>query len=155
MPTLDMPGVDLGAYRDQLLERFRNPALKHRTWQIAMDGSQKLPQRLLGTIRDRLAAGQPFERLGLGVAAWMRYVVGIDEKGEVIDVRDPLAMRMMAIAADAIDDAEDLYIGLVALSEVFGTDLGDNQTFGETVATHLDSLLDIGVKATVAELVRS
>ncbi|WP_108461438.1 mannitol dehydrogenase family protein [Devosia naphthalenivorans] len=155
MPTLDMPGVDLGAYRDQLLERFRNPALKHRTWQIAMDGSQKLPQRLLGTIRDRLAAGQPFERLGLGVAAWMRYVVGIDEKGEVIDVRDPLAMRMMAIAADAIDDAEDLYIGLVALSEVFGTDLGDNQAFGETVATHLDSLLDIGVKETVAELVRS
>ena len=38
MPTLDMPGVDLGAYRDQLLDRFRNPALKHRTWQIAMDG---------------------------------------------------------------------------------------------------------------------
>src|SRR3546814_6562953 len=47
MQTLDMPGVDLGAYRDQLLDRFRNPALKHRTWQIAMDGSQKLPQRLL------------------------------------------------------------------------------------------------------------
>ena len=63
MPTLDMPGVDLGAYRDQLLERFRNPALKHRTWQIAMDGSQKLPQRLLGTIRDRLKAGQGIERL--------------------------------------------------------------------------------------------
>lgn len=152
MPTLNMPGVDLGAYRDQLLDRFRNPALKHRTWQIAMDGSQKLPQRLLGTIRDRLKAGQPFERLGLGVAAWMRYVVGIDEKGESIDVRDPLAMRMMAIAADAGDDAEALYMGLVALTEVFGSDLADNQTFGETVATHLDSLFEVGVKATVAEV---
>ena len=153
MPTLDMPGTDLGAYRDQLLERFRNPALKHRTWQIAMDGSQKLPQRLLGTIRDRLAAGQGFERLSLGVAAWMRYVTGIDETGESIDVRDPLAMRMMAIAADAGDDAEALYIGLVALTEVFGTDLGENQSFGETVATHLDSLFEVGVKATVAEVV--
>lgn len=153
MPTLDMPGVDLGAYRDQLLERFRNPALKHRTWQIAMDGSQKLPQRLLGTIRDRLDAGLPFERLGLGVAAWMRYVVGIDENGDTIDVRDPLAMRMMAIAADAIDDAEELYIGLAALTEVFGSDLAENQTFGETVATHLDSLFEIGVKETVAEVV--
>ena len=89
MPTLDMPGVDLGAYRDELLARFANPALKHRTWQIAMDGSQKLPQRLLGTIRDRLKAGQRIERLSLGVAAWMRYVMGIDEKGETIDVRDP------------------------------------------------------------------
>lgn len=153
MPTLDMPGTDLGAYRDQLLERFRNPALRHRTWQIAMDGSQKLPQRLLGTIRDRLAAGQGFERLGLGVAAWMRYVTGIDEAGESIEVRDPLAMRMLAIAADAGDDAEALYIGLVALTEVFGTDLGENQSFGETVATHLDSLFEIGVKATVAEVV--
>lgn len=153
MPTLDMPGVDLGAYRDQLLDRFRNPALKHRTWQIAMDGSQKLPQRLLGTIRDRLKAELPFERLGLGVAAWMRYVVGIDEKGDTIDVRDPLAMRMMAIAADNIDDAEELYIGLAALTEVFGSDLADNQAFGETVATHLDSLFEIGVKETVAEVV--
>ncbi|WP_224705748.1 mannitol dehydrogenase family protein [Devosia aquimaris] len=153
MPTLDMPGVDLGAYRDELLERFRNPALKHRTWQIAMDGSQKLPQRLLGTIRERLKAGQPFERLGLGVAAWMRYVTGIDEKGENIDVRDPLAMRMMAIAAEAGDDAEALYVGLSGLTEVFGTDLADNQAFGETVATHLDDLFEMGVKETVAELV--
>jgi fructuronate reductase len=152
MPTLDMPRVDLGAYRDQLLLRFRNPALKHRTWQIAMDGSQKLPQRLLGTIRDRLKSGQSFERLGLGVAAWMRYVVGIDEKGENIDVRDPLAMRMMAIAADAGDDAEALYEGLVGLTEVFGSDLAENQTFGETVATHLDGLFENGVKETVREV---
>ncbi|KKC38330.1 dioxygenase [Devosia epidermidihirudinis] len=153
MPTLDMPGTDLGGYRDRLLERFRNPALKHRTWQIAMDGSQKLPQRLLGTIRDRMAAEQPFERLALGVAGWMRYVMGIDEAGEIIDVRDPLAMRMLAIAADAGDDAEDLYIGLADLTEVFGTDLADNQSFGEAVATHLDTLFEIGVVATVAEVV--
>jgi fructuronate reductase len=153
MPTLDMPGVDLAAYRDQLLERFRNPALKHRTWQIAMDGSQKLPQRLLGTIRDRLKSGQPFDRLGLGVAAWMRYVVGIDENGENIDVRDPLAMRMMAIAADAGDDAEALYEGLVGLAEVFGSDLPGSQAFGETVATHLDELFEVGVKEAVKEVV--
>src|SRR5690606_9319124 len=115
MPTLDMPGVDLAAYRDQLLERFANPALKHRTWQIAMDGSQKLPQRLLGTIRDRIAADEEFFRLALGVAGWMRYIVGIDEKGENIDVRDPLALRLMAIAADAGTDPEALFQGLVGL----------------------------------------
>src|SRR5690606_32880044 len=129
MPTLDMPGVDLGAYRDQLLERFRNPALRHRTWQIAMDGSQKLPQRLLGTIRDRLKAGQGIERLALGVAAWMRYVTGVAEDGSEIDVRDPHALKMHAIAADAGDDPEALFEGLVALVEVFGTDLAGNETF--------------------------
>ena len=152
MPTLDMPGVDLGAYRDQLLERFRNPALRHRTWQIAMDGSQKLPQRLLGTIRDRLRAGQGIERLALGVAAWMRYVTGVDEKGGEIDVRDPLALRMHAIAADAGDDPAALFEGLVALSEVFGTDLAGHAAFREAVLRHLESLFDVGARATVAKV---
>lgn len=149
MPTLDMPGVDLGAYRDQLLERFRNPALRHRTWQIAMDGSQKLPQRLLGTIRDRIAAGQEFGRLALGVAAWMRYVTGVDEGGNEIDVRDPLALRMHAIAADAGDDPAALFAGLTSLSEVFGADLADNETFRAAVVGQLESLFDKGARATV------
>ncbi len=152
IPTLHMPDVDLAAYRDQLLERFSNPALKHRTWQIAMDGSQKLPQRLLGTIRDRLAAGAPITRLALGVAAWMRYVTGVDEDGEAIDVRDPLALRMMAIAADAGEDAEALFDGLVALNEVFGTDLADNATFRNAVVEHLDTLFDQGAAETVRQV---
>ncbi len=89
--TLKMPpGADVAAYKRALVERYANPALRHRTWQICMDGSQKLPQRLLGSIRDRLAAGAPVERLVMGVAGWMRYVTGIDEQGKPIDVRDPL-----------------------------------------------------------------
>lgn len=152
MPTLDMPGVDLGAYRDQLLERFRNPALKHRTWQIAMDGSQKLPQRLLGTIRDRLTAGQDFERLALGVAAWMRYVTGVSEDGGEIDVRDPHALRMQAIAADAGDDPAALFDGLVALSEIFGTDLAANEIFRMAVIGHLEDLFDAGARASVKKV---
>ncbi|MBB4051776.1 fructuronate reductase [Devosia subaequoris] len=152
MPTLDMPGVDLEAYRDQLLERFANPALKHRTWQIAMDGSQKLPQRLLGTIRDRLKAGLGFKRLALGVAAWMRYVTGVAEDGGEIDVRDPLALKMHAIAADAGDDAEALFDGLVGLSEVFGADLAGNAEFRAVVVGHLESLFDEGARATVAKV---
>jgi fructuronate reductase len=51
-PTLDAGASgDLKRYMRELQARFRNPALRHRTWQIAMDGSQKLPQRLLGTVR--------------------------------------------------------------------------------------------------------
>ena len=101
-PTLDVPpGTDLTAYKDALIERFRNPALKHRTWQIAMDGSQKLPQRLLGTVRDRLSAGQPIDCLALGIAAWMRYVTGTDEQGQAIEVRDPLAEVLRDRAREA------------------------------------------------------
>ena len=62
------PGVDLDAYARMLMVRFRNTALPHRTQQIAMDGSQKLPQRLLGTVRDRLAGGGSYAHLTLAVA---------------------------------------------------------------------------------------
>jgi len=149
MPTLPMDKAELAAYRDALLARFANPALKHRTWQIAMDGSQKLPQRLLGTIRDRLAAGAPFSRLALGVAAWMRYVTGIDEQGGAIDVKDPHAARLRAIADGAGRDAEKLVDGLLGVTEIFGTDLPGNPVFREVVVGHARSLFDKGALATV------
>ncbi len=67
-PTLTITGVDLLAYADSLIARFSNPALKHRTWQIAMDGSQKLPQRMLDGIRVHLARDSRWPLLALGVA---------------------------------------------------------------------------------------
>lgn len=153
-PTLaPLSGFDLAAYRAQLIERFRNPALKHRTWQIAMDGSQKLPQRLLGPIRDRLKVGAPIDRLALGVAAWMRYVTGIDEKGGAIDVRDPLAQRLRAITDEVGLAAARLVPALTAVGEVFGTDLPADPRFTGAVQTALDSLLTVGAKATVERTV--
>ena len=143
-PTLDVPpGADLTRYKAALLERFANPALKHRTWQIAMDGSQKLPQRLLGTIRDRLAAGQPFDRLALGVAAWMRYVGGVDEQGQPIDVRDPLADRLKTLPDAA---------SLLGVREVFGDDLPKNSTFVAAVTDALARLKAMGARDAIQSL---
>jgi fructuronate reductase len=149
IPTLPMPRADLEAYRDQLLARFANPALQHRTWQIAMDGTQKLPQRLLGTIRDRMAAGQPFSRLALGVAGWMRYVTGTDEAGGPIDVRDPLSSRLRDLADAAGRDADRLATNLLAVTEVFGPDLPASPQFRDEVTRHLQSLFEIGAAETV------
>src|SRR5262249_12257454 len=107
-PTLGMPKAQTDSYRAQLLERFSNTALRHRTYQIAMDGSQKLPQRLIGTISDRIAAGAPFERLALGVAAWMIYARGTDLTGGAIPVQDPM------VADFARVDPKNLVDGFLA-----------------------------------------
>ncbi len=152
IPTLPMPRADLEAYRDQLLARFANPALNHRTWQIAMDGTQKLPQRLLGTIRARMEAGQPYTRLALGVAAWMRYVTGIDEKGQPIDVKDPLFARLRQLADAAGPDAEKLATNLLTVTEVFGQDLPASNPFRDEITTHLKSLFVNGAAETVRRL---
>ncbi|NDW05288.1 mannitol dehydrogenase family protein [Jiella pacifica] len=149
MPTLEMPGTDLAAYRDALIARFHNPALKHRTWQIAMDGSQKLPQRFLGTVRDRLAAGQPIDRLALGIAGWMRYVTGTDETGAAIDVRDPLAARLKALGETAGRDPERLATAYLGVEDVFGRDLRAEPAVVRPVTEALAALLENGAVATV------
>jgi len=150
-PTLRLPpGADLERYKDALIERFRNPALRHRTWQIAMDGTQKLPQRLLGTARERLADGASIDRLALGVAAWMRYVAGVDEKGQPIDVRDPLAPRLAEIAAEAKGDPDRLADGLFGLAAVFGTDLPADPRFTGPVRAALRRLFAEGARAVLA-----
>ena len=152
-PTLHMPpGTDLSSYKRALVERFRNPALRHRTWQIAMDGSQKLPQRLLGTIRDRLAADAPVKRLALGVAAWMRYVTGTDEKGAPIDVRDPMVRRLHEAAGRAGPSPERLARELFAVREIFGEDLPADPRFTGAVTAALTQLYAHGARQTVSEL---
>jgi fructuronate reductase len=151
MPTVPAPqGVALSDYAGALLARFQNPAIRHRTWQIAMDGSQKLPQRLLGTIRERLKAGAPIDHLALGVAAWMRYVSGTDERGARIDVRDPLAAEFAARAARAGRNATALSAALFGIEAIFGPDLPREQVFTQAVQRHLANLFDKGAKATAA-----
>ncbi len=155
MATLPAGFHDLPGYRDALLERFRNPALRHRTWQIAMDGSQKLPQRLLGTIRDRLARNLPVTRATLGVAAWMRYVTGVDEQGREIDVRDPLAARLRDISNAAGRSPVNLVDGLLDVAEIFGADLPRSEPFRAELVLHLGTLLQAGARMAIQAVLRT
>jgi len=144
-------GFDVTAYKDSLIARFRNPALRHRTAQIAMDGSQKLPQRLLHTIHDRLRRGAPFNRLALGVAAWIRYAVGWDEQGRSIEVNDPLAGEIQRRTKD-LREPMSLVRAMLSFEAVFGTDLPSEPQFSAVIARHLASLLAHGAAATVAQM---
>jgi fructuronate reductase len=146
-PTLTSPpGFDLQRYQRDLLARFRNPALNHRTWQIAMDGSQKLPPRLLGTAHDRLAAAQPIDGLALAIAAWIRYAGGIDERGAPIDVSDPLAPELRELARRHDGDAPALVRAIVGMPQIFGDRLRDSVDFVDPVAGALAELTRYGAK---------
>lgn len=146
-PTLRITGVDLTAYADSLIERFSNPALKHRTWQIAMDGSQKLPQRMLDGIRVHLQRETPWPLLALGIAGWMRYVSGVDDAGQRIDIRDPLADKIHAIVETST--VEERVTALLTLKEIFGSDLPLNPTFVDTVNRAWQTLTTEGAHAAV------
>lgn len=122
-PTVTAPpGVRLSDYADALFDRYANPAIRHRTWQIAMDGSQKLPQRILGTLTSNLDAGRAAPGLCLAVAGWMQYVSGKDTQGAAIDVKDPLSADLSAIC-DAAENVADRVRGLLSVDAIFSAAL--------------------------------
>jgi fructuronate reductase len=149
VPTLPaLPGLLVDDYRARLLQRFANPALQHQTHQIAMDGSQKLPQRLLGTVRDRIKAGCPYDRLALAIAAWLHYLRGSDETGTPHTIADPLAEALGTRLAAPLPSVHDLVAHVTAFEPVFG-DLGRDARFVSAVARHLVALRQRGVAATL------
>lgn len=150
--TLEVPeGFDINFYQEQLRDRFRNKALKHRTWQIAMDGSQKLPQRLLHSLRDQLEGQGHIEIICLGVAAWIRYVTGVDEQGNSIEVSDPLAGQLRDICAQHQGDPDATVKAIISVKEVFGSDLCNQDAFIATTSRWLSEFYKNGVLATVQE----
>ena len=153
-PTLSVKGVDLARYADSLIARYENTALAHRTWQIAMDGSQKLPQRMLDSIRWHLANGSRWDLLALGVAGWMRYVHGVDEQGAAIEISDPLKAEIAAKVAHS-EQGEARVNALLELSAIFGNDLPQNPAFVEGVTAAYLTLLEKGAKATVAQYAKA
>ncbi len=99
-----------------------------------------------------LFRSQPYARLALGVAAWMRYVMAVDEQGQPIDVRDPLSARLKAIADAAGRDPKALVAGFTTISEIFGTDLPMNTGFLGTVEAALGRILEHGAREAISAI---
>jgi len=144
-------GFDIEAYKQQLRDRFSNRALKHRTWQIAMDGSQKLPQRILETLRENLDQGKSISILCLAIAAWIRYVSGTDEKGELIDVRDPLAAQLRDLCSQHQGNTSELVHAIFNVTAVFGDDLKDAKGAIQETILWLDRFYSQGTLNTIGQ----
>lgn len=123
------PGLDLSAYIADILSRFANPAIRHLLSQIAWDGSQKLPYRLLDTTRDALKAGRPVGRLALPIAAWLRFLQQAAHEGRTIT--DPLGPLLLSRADD--------WRQVVAMREIFG-ELGQDERFMRAIEMGLEAL---------------
>lgn len=129
-------------YRASLLARFANPALKHRLAQIAMDGSQKLPPRLVAPARERLAAGRAPWLHALPIAAWIAFAARETAAGRAL--ADPLAPEIQARLGERPDDPVG---ALLAMPAVFG-DAGE--ALRDPVAAWAAELRDRGVEAALS-----
>jgi fructuronate reductase len=151
-PTLDpAPGMELGEYAVQVLRRFGNTALRYRCAQVAMDGSQKFPQRLVGTIADRLSRGATPVWAALAVAAWMRHVwTERTDDGRPFPVDDPMADVFRSRLAEA-GGPGDVVVALLGIGAIFG-DLAESSVLRDLLTDHLARLSRDGARRAAADL---
>jgi len=147
-PTLhDLPGVDLTAYKHQLIERFANPEVRDTLARLCAESSDRIPKWLVPVIRTNLEKGGEIERSALVVASWARYAEGVDEQGQPIEVVDQLRDRVMAAAARQNDGP----LAFVRDEQLFG-DLASNERFAEAYSRWLESLHQAGARSTLERL---
>jgi mannitol 2-dehydrogenase len=150
-PTLEpVPGIDLDAYKHELISRFSNGEVRDTVARLCAESSDRIPKWLLPVIRAQLATGGSISLSTAVVASWARYADGVDENGQPIEVMDQLADRLRANASRQRDEP----LAFVSDREIFG-DLVDNPTFVENYRETLDSLYAVGSRATLEQLVNS
>ena len=147
-PTLSIDPAIARAYREALLPRFSNPALPHRTAQIATDASLKVPQRLVAPLRERLARGESVEALTCALAAWVRSCGGASDAGTPYPVSDPALMAWAGRPKQPLAPAEEAsaFLGFEA---VFGPGLIENDSFAAALRRSVSDMAETGVLATL------
>ncbi len=140
-----VPGMDLDAYQRTLIERFSNPKIGDQVARVCLESSAKVPKFLLPALHDALTANGPHRWLTLGLAGWLRYLLGVDDRGEQIELQDARATELQALAAAGHDDPRPL----LAVRDLFG-DLADRETFVTELQAVLHDLYSNGVRATLA-----
>jgi len=149
-PLLVSPqGVDLATYKDQLIERFGNADIRDTLTRICQDGSSKAPKFILPSIRERLEQGKPAKLLCLAIAGWLRYLSGVDERGQSIMIDDPMAAKLVSCARKGGPDPSHL----LELTEVFGTVLSRNDRFKAELSNVLKQLYSKGSASVIAQTV--
>lgn len=147
VPALDpVAGLDHAAYTQAVLNRFRNPAIRHLLSQIAWDGSQKLPYRLLDTVAAAIRAGRPVDRLAVPVAAWMHFIAR--RAAERAAITDPLAAPLAEAAAGAAP--AELAERLFAFDSIFRPEIAGNAAFRRAVTGAVETLAERRIEALLA-----
>jgi mannitol 2-dehydrogenase len=147
-PTLKpVPGIDLEAYKSQLIERFSNPGVRDTIARLCAESSDRIPKWLVPVVREQLASGGEIALSAAIVASWARYAEGRDEQGAEIDVVDGLKERVMMAAGQYQDNPHSF----IEDRELFG-DLSDQPRFVEAYDRALTLLHSVGARDTLTTI---
>ena len=134
IPSFTAPKeLDVEAYSQDILNRFRNPAIRHLVAQIAWDGSQKLPMRILPIIEQNLEDNRSIKVLSAAVVAWFTFLRKRGKEG--VELVDPLAYVLLSKVENCTDVAEHDVDILLSIDDVFPAKLAQNPVFKENLVS--------------------
>lgn len=146
-----LPGVDFQDYASALAERFANPAIAHETFQIAMDGTQKLPQRIFQPACAALAAGRDLRPFAFATAMWMRFCLCRRDDGTSYELRDPRAAEITAAIGATNGSARELSHAFHALAHFIPDTLAADAHWRAQIQHVLATALDQGCVTAIAQ----
>lgn len=158
-PSLTTPsGFDLPTYQQQIIARFQNDEIAYATQQVAMDGSQKMIQRIFAPIVDNMTGGiyhkgkANYSVLIAVVAAWMLYLCGTDEAGNTYDIKDPMAEKLKSVALANEHDAHKYVSALIENTNTVPNILADNEKFKKDLSETLATIKQKGLAKYLSDL---
>lgn len=142
-PLLPQPaGVDLEEYYADTVARLANPDMEDQLIRLCRRGSTKVPYHLLSSLREAKESGRPHRMLTIAVAGWLRFLNGVDERGETMTVQDARADELIPLAAAAAEDARPL----LAMRDIFG-DLAEDEDLARELDETLTDIYTRGARA--------
>lgn len=154
-PTIpEFEGFDLAAYQQQIVKRFENSEIAYATQQVAMDGSQKLQQRILAPMLELYDQGKIAQTTCLmaTLVCWLRYLRQQNESGDTYMVSDPLAELLTAMVTEHEQDTDRLIDTLLGQTSIVPLGLKSNIEFKQNLKTQLNLLKALGTKAYLRQL---
>ncbi|MEP2029789.1 MAG: mannitol dehydrogenase family protein [Paracoccaceae bacterium] len=140
-----LAGVDLDEYRHELMARFANRAIAHRTGQIAMDGTEKLPQRIFSPACDALQMGSDISPFAFSVAVWMFFCAS--NGGSCGGLNDPRVNEITQCLQTATSP-QQISDALHGLPGLFPEMLKQSSDWRQAVTSNLKDLLDTNLALT-------
>ncbi|MEH6835624.1 MULTISPECIES: mannitol dehydrogenase family protein [Falsihalocynthiibacter] len=144
-----LEGVDFNNYATELIKRFGNPNIAHETYQIAMDGTQKMRQRIFEPAAEVLAKGGDIDTFAFATACWIRYASGRHDSGTEYALRDPREEELADVYAAHGQNAESLVKDIFALPNLLPAAVAKSETFAKNVTQHLQKIRAHGVLAAI------
>lgn len=153
IPALDMDEKELKEFKEAVINRFKNPYVKHMLMDISLNSMAKYKSRILPQVLETYKrTGKLPKRLLFSLAALIRFYKGIRENGDTIQLRDDRHHLDMYEDLWQENNYENIVKYVLGLKSHWDIDLNSVDGMAELVTKYLENIDKNGVERALEEV---